>query len=104
MSESQENDANFTEKNSSNTSDARNSSKKGDIIIVPKKPQIVDREENLSPTGGKYHLRPNPNPNYSEDFRYLKRVKLRLEMSVVSSFLLFSLASHLCFLKKYGDV
>ena len=27
-------------------------------------------EENFSPRGRKYNLRPNPNPNYSEDFRY----------------------------------
>ena len=27
-------------------------------------------EENSSPRGRKYNLRPNPNPNYSDDFRY----------------------------------
>ena len=27
-------------------------------------------EKNFSPRGRKYNLRPNPNPNYSEDFRY----------------------------------
>ena len=27
-------------------------------------------EENVSPRGKRYNLRPNPNPNFSEDFRY----------------------------------
>ena len=27
-------------------------------------------EENSSPRGGKYNLRPNPNPNFSDEYRY----------------------------------
>ena len=27
-------------------------------------------EENSSPRGGKYNLRSNPNPNYTEEYRY----------------------------------
>ena len=44
--------------------------KRGDDIIVPEISQNDDRNKNLSPRGGRYNLRPNPNPNYSEDFRY----------------------------------
>ena len=46
------------------------SPKRGDDIIVPDISQDDDRNENLSPRCGIYNLRPNPNPNYSEDFRY----------------------------------
>ena len=63
-------DANFPEKNLMNENDAQNSPKKGDDIIVPEISQNDARKESLSPRGGKYNLRPNPNPNYSEDFRY----------------------------------
>ena len=44
--------------------------KGGDDIIVPEISENDARNESLSPRGGKYNLRPNPNPNYSEDFRY----------------------------------
>ena len=50
--------------------DAQNSPKRGDDIIVPEISENDARNESLSPRGGKYNLRPNPNPNYSEDFRY----------------------------------
>ena len=50
--------------------DAQNSPNKGDDIIVPEISENDARNESLSPRGGKYNLRPNPNPNYSEDFRY----------------------------------
>ena len=50
--------------------DAQNSPKRGDDIIVPEISENEARNESLSPRGGKYNLRPNPNPNYSEDFRY----------------------------------
>ena len=45
-------------------------SQKRDDLIVPEISQNEDRKENLSPRGGKYNLRPNPNPNYSKNFRY----------------------------------
>ena len=50
--------------------DAQNSPKRGDDIIVPEISENDARNESLSPRGGKYNLRPNPNPNYSEDYRY----------------------------------
>ena len=64
------NDEIFSERNSTNENDAEISPNKGDDIIVPEISRNDDRNENLSPRGGKYNLRPNPNPNYSEDFRY----------------------------------
>ena len=69
-SEELENDASFSEKDSMNENDAHNSPKKGDDFIVPETSQSDEKNESLSPRGGKYNLRPNPNPNYSEDFRY----------------------------------
>ena len=63
-------DANFPERNLMNENDAQNSPKRGDDIIVPEISENNDRNESLSPRGGKYNLRPNPNPNYSEDYRY----------------------------------
>ena len=65
-----ENDEIFSERNSMNENDAQNSPKRGDDIIVPEISESDTRNESLSPRGGKYNLRPNPNPNYSEDFRY----------------------------------
>ena len=65
-----ENDAIFLKRNSMNEDDVQNSPKRGDDIIVPEIPQDDTRNESLSPRGGKYNLRPNPNPNYSKDFRY----------------------------------
>ena len=64
------NDENFPERNSMNENDAQNSPYRGDDIIVPEKSENDARNENLSPKGGKYNLRPNLNPNYSGDFRY----------------------------------
>ena len=69
-SERLENDTNFSERDSTDENDAQTSPKKGEDIVVPEVSQRYDRNENLSPRGGKYILRPNPNPNYSEDFRY----------------------------------
>ena len=69
-SEELENDANFSEKDSMNEKDAHNSPKKGDDFVVPETSQSDEKIESLSPRGGKYNLRPNPNSNYSEDFRY----------------------------------
>ena len=64
------NDKKLPERNLTNENDARNSPKRGDDIIVPEISENDARNESLSPRGGKYNLRPNPNPNYSEDFRY----------------------------------
>ena len=60
----------FQEKNSTNETDAQKSPKRGDDIIVPEKSQNDEGNDNLSPRGGRYNLRPNPNRNYSEDLRY----------------------------------
>ena len=68
--ERQENEAHFSEKNSTNETDAQNSPKRGDDIIVPEISQKDEGNDNLSPRGGRYNLRPNANPNYSEDLRY----------------------------------
>ena len=65
-----ENDEIFSERNLMNENDAQNSPNKGDDIIVPEISENDARNESLSPRGGKNNLRPNPNPNYSEDFRY----------------------------------
>ena len=65
-----ENDEIFSERNSLNENDAQNSPNRGDDIIVPEISENDARNESLSPRGGKYNLRPNPNPNYSEDYRY----------------------------------
>ena len=66
----QKNDEKFSKRASMNEKDAQNSPNKGDDIIVPEISENDARNESLSPRGGKYNLRPNPNPNYSEDFRY----------------------------------
>ena len=63
-------DENFPETNPVNENDAQKSPNRGDDIIVPEISENDARNESLSPRGGKYILRPNPNPNYSEDFRY----------------------------------
>ena len=68
--ERQKNDENFSQRNPMTENDAQNPPKKGDDIIVPEISENDARNESLSPRGGKYKLRPNPNPNYSEDFRY----------------------------------
>ena len=70
VSERQENEAKFSERNSTNETDAQNSPKRGDDFIVPEISQKDEGNDNLSPTGGRYNLRPNPNPNYSEGLRY----------------------------------
>ena len=64
------NDENVQERNPINENDAQNSPNRRDDIIVPKISENDARNESLSPRGGKYILRPNPNPNYSEDVRY----------------------------------
>ena len=65
-----ENDENFSGRNLTNENDTHDSPNRGDDIIVPEISENDAGNESLSPRGGKYNLRPNPNPNYSEDFRY----------------------------------
>ena len=64
------NDENSSERNSTNENDAQNYPNKGDDNIVPEILEKDARKENLSSRGRRYNLRPNPNPNYSKDFRY----------------------------------
>ena len=64
------NDDNFSKRTLVTGNDAQNSPNKGDDIIVPEISETDARNESLSPRGEKYNLRPNPDPNYSEDFRY----------------------------------
>ena len=70
LSDGQENEANFSEETFPNEIDLKDSLNKGDDMIVPEISQSDARNESLSPRGGNYNLRPNPNPNSSEDFRY----------------------------------
>ena len=44
--------------------------KRGADITVPGISGNENSEENLSPRGWKHNLRPNPNPNFSDDYRY----------------------------------
>ena len=64
------NDGKLSKRKSTNKSDAQNSPNRGDDITVPEISENDARNESLSPRGGKYNLRPNPNPNYSGDFGY----------------------------------
>ena len=68
MDERLKNDENFSKRKSMNENDAQNSPNRGDDIVVPEISENDTRNGSLSPRGGKYN--PNPNPNYSEDFRY----------------------------------
>ena len=61
------NEKKFPERNLTNENDPQNSPNRGDDIIVPGISENDARNESLSPRGGKNNLRPNPNPNYSED-------------------------------------
>ena len=49
---------------------AKIASKGGVDITVPGISENERNEENLSPRGGKYNLRPNPNPNFTDEYRY----------------------------------
>ena len=42
----------------------------GADITVPGISENERNEENYSPRGGKYNLRPNPHPNFSDEYRY----------------------------------
>ena len=44
--------------------------KRGADITVPGISENENSEENLSPRGGKYNLRPIPTPNYTDEYRY----------------------------------
>ena len=50
--------------------DAENVSNRGADITVPGISEKENFEENASPRGGRYNLRPNPNPNFTEEYRY----------------------------------
>ena len=45
-------------------------SERGVDIIVPGISENGKDEENSSPRGGKYNLRPNPTPNFTDEYRY----------------------------------
>ena len=52
-------------------SDDQKSSGGSDTIV----PEVLDDDddmivENESPRGGKYNLRPNPTPNFNDEYRY----------------------------------
>ena len=69
-SDRQKNDDTFLDGNSSSKNDAQDSPNRGNDIIMPEISQSDDRNESVSPRGEKYNLRPNPNPNISENFKY----------------------------------
>ena len=50
--------------------DAENVSNRGADNTVPGISEKENSEENSSPRGGKYNLRPNPNPNFTEEEKY----------------------------------
>ena len=47
-----------------------NVSNRGADITVPGISGKETPEENSSPRGGRCNLRPNPNPNFTEEYRY----------------------------------
>ena len=55
-----------------NNDSTGNSPNRGEDNSVPGISDIVNNEENetSSPRGGKYNLRPNPNPNFTDEYRY----------------------------------
>ena len=62
-----------TENENDVTNDLENeeiASKGGVDITVPGISENERNEENPSPRGGKYNLRPNPNPNFTDEYRY----------------------------------
>ena len=62
-----------TEKQNDVTNDLENAeiaSKGGVDINVPGISENGKDEENSSPRGGKYNLRPNPTPNFTDEYRY----------------------------------
>ena len=50
--------------------DTGNVSNRGADITVPGISEKESFEENSSPRGGRYNLRPNPNPNFTDEYRY----------------------------------
>ena len=56
--------------------DAGNVSNRGADITVPGISGKENPEENSSPRGGRYNLRPNPNPNFTEEYRYYRKLEL----------------------------
>ena len=50
--------------------DAGNVSNRGADITVPGISEKENSEENSSPRGGRYNIRPNPNPNFLDEYRY----------------------------------
>ena len=50
--------------------DTENVSNTGAYITVPGISENGNSNENSSPRGGKYNLRPNPTPNFTDEYRY----------------------------------
>ena len=50
--------------------DSENVSNTGADITVPGISENGNSNENSSPRGGKYNLRPNPTPNFTDEYRY----------------------------------
>ena len=56
--------------------DAGNVSNRGADITVPEISRKENSQKNSSPNGGRYNLRPNPNPNFTEEYRYCQKLEL----------------------------
>ena len=75
----QDTDSETVEKTSKGPSDVADSEffdARGKDIIVPDLSSDENEEmvvENESPRGGKYNLRPNPTPNFSDEYRYQQK-------------------------------
>ena len=50
--------------------DTENVSNTGADITVPGISENGNSDENSSPRGGRYNLRPNPTPNFTDEYRY----------------------------------
>ena len=59
------------DQNTRKTQKDTNNPSKYDIRNTPENSQITPlQEEPINTRGEKYNLRPNPNPNYSDSYRY----------------------------------
>ena len=72
-----ENDENVPERNPINENDAQKSPNRRDDIFVPGISENDARNGSQSPRGGKYNLRPNPNPKLLRRLQILEKTEFR---------------------------
>ena len=58
------------DQNTQKTQKESNNSSVDDIQKTPENSQNIPLQEPMNTRGEKYNLRPNPNPNYSDTYRY----------------------------------